>query len=115
MPRTYLLPLLLGGSLSLGGCAASLAASAVGAVMRSTQARSDQQPVQDIEALKLSAAQACRAHASQFGTVHIIDLEPRDRNKIIVWGTATSGPDRRSFNCTYTNKIVRFKFYTLKG
>ena len=58
----------------------------------------------------MPAAQACRAHAAQFGTVHIIDLEQRSPSKIVVWGTAT-GSNRRS----YTTRIENFKFYTLKS
>ena len=114
MPRKCQLTVLLAASLAVSGCAASIAASAVGAALRNAQSREGQNPPPDPEALKLSAAQACRAHASQFGTVHIIDLEQRTPSKIVVWGTAT-GSNRRSFSCTYTTKIDTFKFYTLKS
>ncbi len=110
MHRKLSLTLLLGGSLALGGCAASLAASAVGAAMRSAQGRSPSN-----EHLTLEAAQACRAQAARYGEVHVIDVEQRTTSKIIVYGTATSGADRRSFECTYTTKVVAFRVRPISG
>jgi hypothetical protein len=96
--------LLLGSSLFLGGCVASLAASAISAAVRSAQP----EPANN-EHLKPVASQACGAHASQYGIVHIIDVVQRSPSKIVVWGTATKGADRQSFECTYTTKIVGFR------
>ncbi len=110
MPRKLLLPLLLGGSLALGGCAASLAASAVSAAMRSAQGRAPSN-----EHLTLEAAQACRAQAAQYGEVQVIDIEQRTASKIIIWGTAGSGADRRSFECTFTTRVVGFRLRAIGG
>ena len=72
-PRKLLqLGSLLGAALALGGCVASLAASALGAA-----ARSGQKPYQHNEQLQLTATAACRAHAAQHGEVQIIDWEQR--------------------------------------
>jgi hypothetical protein len=95
---------LLGASLTLGGCVASLAASAMGAA-----ARSGQKPFQHNEQLQLNATAACRAHAAQHGEVQIIDWEQRGDGKVVVYGTATFGTNRRSFECTYTNKVTGFR------
>lgn len=109
MPRTLLPTLLLGSSLVLGGCAAGLAAGALGAAVRSAQG----QP-QSNDHLKPLATQACSARASQHGAVHVIDVEQRTSSKIIVWGTAAQGADRRSFECAYTTQIVSFKLRTIR-
>jgi hypothetical protein len=102
--------LLLGGSFATAGCVAGLAASAV-----SMAARGAQGEPQSNEHLKPVAQQTCSAHAVQFGTVHIIDVEQRSPAKIVVWGTVTSMSARRSFECTYTTKIVGFKLRAISA
>nr|WP_294167871.1 hypothetical protein [uncultured Sphingomonas sp.] len=97
-------------SLALSGCVASLAASALGAA-----ARSGQKPYQYNEQLQLAATGACRAHAAQHGEVQIIDWDQRTAGKVVVYGTATSGTNRRSFECTYTNKVVGFRLRAIGG
>ncbi len=109
MPQRLLLPFLLISLFALSGCAAGIAASALGAAVRSAKG----QP-QGNDHLKPVAVQACSAHASQFGTVQIIDVEQRTLSKIIVWGTATSGAGRRSFECAYTTKVVGFQLRAIK-
>jgi hypothetical protein len=109
--RTPILPFLLVGSLALGGCAASLAASAVGAAIRSSQ--SQKQPT-DQQNWPQAAAAACQAHAAQFGEVRIIDVELR-QDKVVVWGTAGEGAQKRSFECPYNGKISGFKLRTITG
>jgi hypothetical protein len=110
MRREFQLPLLLASSLILGGCVAGLAASALGAAVRSGQA-----PPQSNEHLKPEAEQACTAHAAQFGAVHVIDIEQRTVSKLVVWGTATSGASRQSFECIFTTKIIGFNLRPIKG
>ena len=111
MPRISLLVLLLLGSLlALGGCAAGIAASALGAAVRSAR----DQP-RGNEHLKPLAVQECSARASQFGTVRVIDVQQRTLSKIIVWGTATKGADRRSFECSYTTRVVGFQLRAIKA
>jgi hypothetical protein len=101
---------LLGASLALSGCVASLAASALGAA-----ARSGQKPYQYNEALQLTATAACRAYAAQHGEVQIIDWEQRGNGKVVVYGTATNGTNRRSFECTYTDKVTGFRLRAIGG
>jgi hypothetical protein len=98
-------------ALALGGCAAGIAAGAIGAAARSAQGDPDR--VYNDEALKLAAAQACRARASQSGDVHVIDLEQRGPRQVIVWGTATSGTTRQSFECRYSDGVTNFRLRPL--
>jgi hypothetical protein len=107
--RTSLLALL--ACLTLSGCAASLAAGAIGAAARS--ARGDPDAYHNNDALKLAAAQACRARAAGHGEVHVIDLEQRGARKVVVWGTATAATGRQSFECTYTDRITGFRLRRL--
>jgi len=81
-----------------------MAASAVGMAVQGAQG----QPASN-EYLKPAAAAACSAHASQYGAVHIIDVEQHTTSKIIVWGTVDDGQARRSFECAYGTKITGFK------
>ena len=101
--------LLLCMALLLNGCVAGLAVSALGAVARSAQTRPETN-----EHLRPMAEQACSTHASQFGTVHVIDVVQRTRSKLVVWGTATNGGSRKSFECAFTTKIVGFKLRPIK-
>jgi hypothetical protein len=103
------LPLLLLGSLALGGCVASIAASAVGAAIQSAKKPDDPNADPGPDALK-----ACHAHAAQHGTVHIIDVERRSGSKAIVWGTVQNEAERRSFECRYAGKIVDFKLRAIE-
>lgn len=107
--RGLVLPLLLGGALALGGCAASLAAGAIGAAVRSGQPKPSADPDQ-----ARSAAEACTARAAQHGEVHIIDVERRSPSEVIVWGTVETGGERRSFQCDYGDKISGFKLRPIK-
>jgi hypothetical protein len=104
MKRYLLWSLLIGGMLALGGCAAGIAASAIGVAARSARGEP-----QSNEHLRPAAAQACSAHAAQYGAVHIIDVEQHATSRIIVWGTVNEGQQRRSFQCTYGTRITRFR------
>lgn len=107
--RATALSLLVGSALALCGCVASMAASAVGMAVKGAQG----QPVSN-QHLKPNAEKACSAHASQYGAVHIIDIEQRAASKIIVWGTVNDGKERRSFECGYGTKITGFKLRPIK-
>ena len=111
MPRSA--SLLALACLALSGCAAGIAAGALGAAARSTQG--DPNAYHNNESLKLAAAQACRARAASSGDVQIIDLEQRGARKVVVWGTATGTAGRQSFTCTYTNRITAFRLRNLAG
>ena len=100
---------LAASALSLGGCVAGMAASAIGMAARSAQG----QPANN-EHLKPEASAACTARASQYGAVRIIDVEQRSASKIIVWGTVDDGKQRRSFECAFGTRITAFKVRPIK-
>ena len=97
--------------LPLGGCAASIAASAVGAAVRAANQGDRADPNIDVGP---AATEACTAHASQHGAVHIIDVERRGPGKVTVWGTVTAAGHRRSFECRYDGKIDGFKLREIR-
>ncbi len=109
MPRRLALLLVAPATLLLGGCVASLAASAAGMAIRSAQPKP-----QSNAHLKPAARQACTARAAQHGAVHIIDVEQRGIGKLIVWGTVDDGKERRSFQCHFTNAITDFKLRAIR-
>ena len=96
-------------AVALGGCVAALAMSAADMALRSAQG-----PVVSNEHLKPQAEAACGARAAPHGVVKVIDVEQRSVNKIVVWGTAGSGAERRSFECHYTTQITRFTLREIK-
>ena len=98
-------------ALALSGCAASIAAGAIGAAARG--AGGDPNAYYDDPALKLAAGQACRAQAARYGEVHVIDLEQRGARKVIVYGTTTGTAGRQSFQCTYAGRITNFRLRPL--
>lgn len=104
MTRKLVLSLLVACVPMLGGCVAGLAVSAVDMAARSARG----EPKSN-EHLQPAAAQACTARASQYGKVHIIDVEQRTTSRIVVWGTVDDGNQRRSFRCAYGTKITSFK------
>jgi hypothetical protein len=101
--------LLLLTAVPLGGCVAGIAASAAGMAVRSAQA--ERQGNRHLQPL---ARTACSAHAAQFGTVHIIDVEQRSAGTVIVWGTVADASGRRSFECAFTHRIAGFKLRAIK-
>jgi hypothetical protein len=103
--RKIVLPLLLTAVVPLGGCAAGLAASAVGAAVRAAD-RPGPAPTEDPGP---AARAACTAEAEKHGTVKIIDTEYRSASKLVVWGTAGEGAQKRSFECRWEGKIEGFK------
>jgi hypothetical protein len=99
-----LLPASAAISLALGGCVAAMAASAVS--MAATAAGGHPQ---SNEGLKPQALSDCSNRATQYGKIHIIDVEQHSTNKIIVWGTVDDGKQKRSFECDYGTTITGFK------
>ena len=102
--RRSILPLLVLAVLPLGGCAAGLAAGAVGAAVRAADGPGE--PGRD---LGPAAVETCIARASKLGKVHIIDVERRSSGNVIVWGTVEDERERRSFECRFDGKIAGFK------
>jgi hypothetical protein len=106
--RATALASLLIAALPLGGCAAGLAAGAIGAAARG--ASGSRGPAGD---LAPAALEACRERAGQQGEVRIIDVERRRSGNAIVWGTAGDGAARRSFECRYDGRITAFRLRTI--
>jgi hypothetical protein len=104
MARLPILLLTAGAALALVGCVAGIAANAVGMAVGGARG----QPTGN-EHLQPEARQACSSRASQYGAVHIIDVEQRGPSRIVVWGTVDDGKQRRSFECGYSTKITGFK------
>ena len=106
------IPLLLAlGALPLGGCAASIAASAVGAAVRAAD-KPDRAPAQDPGPV---ARAACTARASQYGTAKVIDVIYKSVAKVTVWGSVEGEGGKRSFQCRWDGKIVGFELKEVGG
>jgi len=110
MRRSLLLPLLLAGALMQSGCAASLAASAIGAAVR---AATPDRPEVTYD-LRETASAACRARAARDGEVRIIDSEQRSDGRVTVWGIVQDARQRRSFECTYDRRVVAFELRPIR-
>ena len=108
--RRRLLLLIAPAGLLLGGCVASIAASAAGMAIQSAQPKP-----QSNAHLKPAARQACTDRAASHGAVHIIDVEQRGIGRLIVWGTVDDGKERRSFQCHFTNAITDFKLREIRS
>jgi hypothetical protein len=109
MNRIWHVPLLAGVLLSLSGCIAGMAVGAAGMAVRGATAEGPSNAH-----LAPAAQQACTAVAGQHGAVHIIDVEQRRADRIIVWGTVGAGEARRSFQCTYGTRITDFKLREIR-
>ncbi|MEO6198868.1 MAG: hypothetical protein ABIO68_02875 [Sphingomicrobium sp.] len=96
--------LFVASALALGGCVPMMAASAVGAVASGVRGA----PVSNA-ALKPQAEAACQGQAQAYGPVHIIDVEQRKIDDIIVWGTAGEGAARQSFECHFGTRVTSFR------
>jgi hypothetical protein len=90
--------------LALGGCVAGMVAGAAGTAVQAARGHLDSNAH-----LQPTAKAACSAHAARYGSVHIIDVEQRSVDKIIVWGTVEDGKQRRSFECGFKTAITYFK------
>lgn len=101
--RSILLAVAL-SALPLGGCAASLAAGAVGAALRAADGP-DAPPTEDPGP---AARSACSARAAPHGTVRIIDTVYKSASKLVVWGSVQGEKGRQSFRCGFDGKVVGF-------
>lgn len=93
---------------AVGGCVASMAASAIGMAARSAKGA----PVGN-EGLQPQARTACEDHAARYGPVQIIDVEQRSIDRIVVWGTISTATGRDSFECHFGTRITGFKRRTI--
>ena len=105
MKRKIAVPLILLAAPALGGCAAQAL------LMAAQLANQIPQPQRASNAhLKPAASQACTQRAAQYGSVHIIDVEQRRADRLVVWGSVTDPKlHRRTFECHFTTNVVSFK------
>lgn len=94
---------------ALGGCVAGMAASALGMAVKEAQG----DPKSNAH-LRDVAVEACRARAAPHGAVHIIDVEQRSVDRIVVWGSAGEGADKRSFECAFGTEVTGFTLREIK-
>lgn len=112
MKRNFL-PLLLASSLALPGCAASIAASVVGAAV---QAANPPPAEVAYSADRIAAArESCRARAVQHGTPHVIDAEQGRGGRVTVWGTVQGPVDRRAFTCAWNREVSSFRLRAIRS
>ena len=109
MSLRLVLPLFVAVSFALSGCVAAMATNALATAISSAQGEP-----QGNAHLQPAARDACSAHASQYGAVHIIDVEQRSADRIIVWGTVEKDGQRRSFECGFGTKLTSFKLREIK-
>ena len=107
--RRAFLPLLLAGSLGLGGCVAGMAVGAAGAAARAATDRPD---VSDDR--RAAASAACEGRASVLGRVHLIDANQRPDGRVTVWGTVEDDRQRRSFQCRWDGRVTGFTLRPIK-
>ena len=75
--------------------------------------RSAQGTPQSNAELRPFARAACSERAAAYGAVHVIDVEQRSVDKIVVWGTVDDGSRRQSFECGFRRAISYFKLRKL--
>ena len=104
MARLMFLMLTAASGLTLGGCVAGMVASAAGMAVKAARGQATSNAH-----LQPAAKVACSDYAAPHGAVHIIDVEQRSVDKIVVWGTVDDGQRRRSFECGFKTAITYFK------
>jgi hypothetical protein len=109
MTRKLILLLTLTCALSLGGCVAGMVAGAAGTAVQAARG----QPESNAH-LQPTAKAECSAYAARHGSVHVIDVEQRSADRIIVWGTVDDGKQRRSFECGFRNAVTYFKLRNIR-
>jgi hypothetical protein len=110
MARRMILLLTVAGGLTLGGCVAGMVVGAAGTAVQAARG----QPESNAQ-LQPNAKAACSAYAARYGPVHVIDVEQRSVDKIIVWGTVDDDKQRRSFECGFKNAITYFKLRDIRA
>ena len=94
----------------LGGCVAGMVAGAAGMAVRAAD-----KPGTGNAHLRPAARAACSEHAARYGAVHVIDVEQRSSDRIIVWGTVETKDGRRSFECRFTTRIIGFDLREIRA
>ena len=104
MKRKTGLALIIVAASALGGCIANAALAAA------ELARYAPQPERPSNAhLAPAATQACSQRAGQYGTVHILDVEQRRVDRLVIWGSVTDARQvRRTFECHFSTRLISF-------
>lgn len=92
------------------GCVPMMAASLAGMAVKQAQ-----KPGPSNVGLKPQAEAACVGRASAVGPVHVIDVQQKRTDLIIVWGTAGEGATKQSFECHFRRELVSFKIRQIKS
>lgn len=100
--------LLASGAL-VAGCVPMMAASLAGMAVKQAQ-----KPGPSNVGLKPQAEAACVQRASAYGAVHVIDVQQKRTDLIIVWGTAGEGAQKRSFECHFRRELVSFQLREIR-
>jgi hypothetical protein len=108
--RKLILLLTVAGGLTLGGCVAGMVAGAAGSAIQAARGQPESN-----QHLQPTARAECSAYAARHGSVHVIDVEQRSADRIIVWGTVDDGKQRRSFECGFRNAITYFKLRNIRA
>lgn len=106
--RKFLLPVLMSGTLLLGGCAYGLGGGLLGGIL--DNGRNGQNSGDDFER---AAVDACGREASRFGRVSIGNVD-RNRDTVRVTGRVDVRDNRGDeFTCTFRSdgRIVDFRRY----
>jgi hypothetical protein len=109
MSRRTILLLTATSALAFGGCVAGMVAGAAGTAVQAARGLPESNAH-----LQPNAKEACSAQAVRYGSVHIIDVEQRSADRIIVWGTVDDGKQRRSFECGFRTAITYFKLREIR-
>jgi hypothetical protein len=102
MSRLFLLsPALL---LTLGGCVAGMAASAVGLAADAAGPGG-----QNSKFMQAAARQACSTQAAQSGTVQVTGVTQAKDGEIVVLGTVQGASGTQAFECSFVTTVTDFK------
>lgn len=106
MTRKILLAAIAIATPALGGCAVQ---AALAAAELSRYVVPEPQRTSNAH-LRPAAVEACTQRAGQYGTVHIIDVEQRRADRLIIWGSVVDAQQRRrTFECHFTTALAGFK------
>ena len=109
MTRKIVLLLTLASGLAVSGCVAGMVAGAAGTAVQAARG----EPESNAH-LQPTAKAECSAYAARHGSVHIIDVEQRSADRLIVWGTVDDGKKRQSFECGFRSAITYFKLRDIR-
>jgi hypothetical protein len=99
------------GAPALGGCALQAALLAADIAQDIPRAKGPSNAH-----LKPQATEACTRQAGQHGSVYIVDVQQREIDRIIVWGSVTDASQhRRTFECHFSTQVIGFKLREIGG